>query len=1018
MITLISNTGIQFIERHATVNLGQVKRRLCYRETETSKGTHLDLLHYFDGDRQAVSLRDLFRNGFLQDDKQSLKPHYTSLADVTNEHGMPTFDDSDIHFMMASRMEKVLLEKVARKWLPFPYFVEGGRSPINWCRVMVVPQGQKDDDGNQQWDMVMAFDTRSVVNDGTIDPSTSECPVFGTGGDLDFAPCSNDLDLFAYVMPSLVMPNEWIAAYISKLVWGVSGLSEVPTSADDKPRLEFMVAYIYLLGLVRDLFLRDAEGAVEPLRLYDHRHQAAVDVDMVVDIGNSKTTAILVEGKDITRCRMLELQNFTDPWRTTQSPFDMNVTFSQPDFGPKIDMSEQFIFPSILRLGDEASDLFYRNEEGATLGVETLSVCTSPKRYLWDTAPTSPAEWRYIKSLADDNDIIGLDGLTSQFDSAGRFVGTGGGGPAHYSRSSLMTFAFIEMLAQARRQLNSDYYRTVYAGNPSNYRRINRIIITCPTAMSKVEQQRLRRAAAEARLALQRYWDGTADTPIARLESALRAQPIEPSMGNNANGTTSWSYDEATCSQIVYICAEIAHRYGDLKRFVDTYGTIRQDLGKYGKKALTVGSIDIGAGTTDIMVASYKCNDDGTTLTPVPLFWESFNRAGDDIVRDIVQQIVIEGPKGHILGQLFSRGTPPAVATAKLNAFFGANHAGMTFQMRLRRRRFVRQVSVPIANHYLQLLHDEVKDCDLRWDDIFGPDKQPDQALIEEFEKHFGFDIKTVVWHYSEQDVENIIKVCFDNLFSKLGAIMQRYGCDIVVCAGRPTTLGPVATLLKQHIPIHNRLKLLGQYNVGTWYPFQDGNGYFESQKSIVAVGALLANIARNDGYGPLRLDFTEMERQPLSTTNYFGLCNANGDWQQTILTPTHNQAQITVNSLPQRVACRQFDNEAYPCRPFYSIEISDERIATYYGYNKLPFNERKERVLNVRNRISAAMPVTVDLERDVQSDTELVTIGQVESTIGAALPQGVVLQVRSLNESEDFWMDSGEFNLQLSAHR
>ena len=63
-------------------------------------------------------------------------------------------------------------------------------------------------------------------------------------------------------------------------------------------------------------------------------------------------------------------------------------------------------------------------------------------------------------------------------------------------------------------------------------------------------------------------------------------------------------------------------------------------------------------------------------------------------------------------------------------------------------------------------------------------------------------------------------------------------------------------------------------------------------------------------------------------------------------------------------------------------------------------------------------MPVTVDLERDVQSDTELVTIGQVESTIGAALPQGVVLQVRSLNESEDFWMDSGEFNLQLSAHR
>ncbi|MBK8369770.1 MAG: virulence factor SrfB [Saprospiraceae bacterium] len=63
------------------------------------------------------------------------------------------------------------------------------------------------------------------------------------------------------------------------------------------------------------------------------------------------------------------------------------------------------------------------------------------------------------------------------------------------------------------------------------------------------------------------------------------------------------------------------------------------------KKSLTVGSVDIGAGTTDVMIAAYKYQDDfdQCTISPVPLFWESFYFAGDDLMKRLVQLLIIEG---------------------------------------------------------------------------------------------------------------------------------------------------------------------------------------------------------------------------------------------------------------------------------------------------------------------------------------------------------------------------------------
>ena len=71
----------------------------------------------------------------------------------------------------------------------------------------------------------------------------------------------------------------------------------------------------------------------------------------------------------------------------------------------------------------------------------------------------------------------------------------------HYSRSALMTFAFIEIFQQAITQINSIRYRDKW-GNVDIKRVIRNVIITCPTAMPLKEQVFLRKSASDAFKAL------------------------------------------------------------------------------------------------------------------------------------------------------------------------------------------------------------------------------------------------------------------------------------------------------------------------------------------------------------------------------------------------------------------------------------------------------------------------------------------------------------------------------------
>jgi len=206
---------------------------------------------------------------------------------------------------------------------------------------------------------------------------------------------------------------------------------------------------------------------------------------------------------------------------------------------------------------------------------------------------------------------------------------------------------------------------------------------------------------------------------------------------------------------------------------------------------------------------------------------------------------------------------------------------------------------------------------------------------------------------------------------------------------------------------------------VGRWYPFQDGKGYFHNQKSIVAVGAMIGNIASTQGgLSGFSLDLSVLKEKLKSTTNYFGLMKEQTKRvENAILTPLINSAAVDVSALPVKFGCRQLDTESYPTRVFYLLDFNNENIERKIkqkGFTDL--NQIKEQLDSEKIRIRSLMPLTINIVReDYLLDKETLIIESVTDKNRDELALGFFsLQIQSLSESENFWLDSGIFVLDI----
>lgn len=1059
-ISLIANTGIQFHKTNIQFDWSEFRTRFHFYQywDKEARKLSLEVAQQFadevTGDQIYVSKNDLLARDLLDiDDK------YVGIWN--NDADIRRFSSQQIIEVKASTLQRPILRrelpvlvKFFNQWLPLPCFEKNmaGRlleGPYNWARIMVTPKSfdskhpeNYDYAGHQDWNITIAFDTTSVFDDGNYNNEFREAPLFANRFDTKktFGFPVSDLKLMNFVAP----PNgnsDWIDSGILKLVHNTTDINMLyrmfPTDGDDgnantvPPVYTYLATYLYFIHIVAKSL---AESEVE---LVNAENTAPINVDLVVDMGNSKTTAILFEGGCFDKVDMVELQDFTQPYRSEKSPFDMNVVFDKAYFGIcNIGNSSQFLHPSLVRLGREATTLRY--QAGLEKG-QRLSTCSSPKRYLWDKHPR-PYEWQNIRHGNNDPEPIELKGITNQFNSDGTISQSGrAGGETRYSRRSLMTFAFIEILAQAYRQINSQKFRED-KGEVDTPRRISKIIVTCPTAMSRVEQIELRTAAAEAFTVLTRFYNHT-DSALLDYNAAINSAPVKPSLRDlktrDGQGRT-WLYDEATCVQYVYLCAEVATRYkNNCEEFFKRYGKRRNDIfesdGKTlcNKHSLTIGSVDIGAGTTDVMICSYKYTTVGqTTLTPIPRYWESFYMAGDDLLKSFVHEIVIEGEHSMVERKLISQGKARHVISTLITDYFGIDTARMNFPDRQIRREFCQQISVPIAQFYMECTRLGIDDRDFRWDDIFSGKNQPNGELLDSFFNHFGFRIEEQVWHFSKTVTTKIINNVMDGLLKKIAVALSEYDCDIVLLAGRPCSLKPIEDIFLKYYPVSpNRLKVLNEYRVGRWYPFQDGNGFFEDQKSVVAVGALVGYICSElGGYNGMSLDLEELGEKMLPTTDYIGLMSNPASTlisdKDILLDPKRGNITFTVPSIPIRLGCRQLDTESYPARSLFTLDFDDEAIRESVKnellQKGLPIDNAaliQDAVDSRKMRIRQKMPIQLEIERDFASDREGVIVSDITDRNDTKLPKKYLsLQIKSLSESDTFWLDNGEFKCKISS--
>lgn len=1045
---LIANSGIQLLIREAEFNPTQpliltnkpLKYNFCDTKDFITNEVVFDLLlPHADGTHfipySELKLNDEFEkkpNGLEDIDLAGMNAISSKLAlDLYTTYNVEDNADSLVTISSLSSLKvknpdtKTLepaFELLLNKWLPMPFFekMRGGNTtigvPYGWCRVKIEPLGPGKTPGTNKYRFVWAFDTELAT-----DALQILRPFFDEFESKKEYVLSNHVDELLGFMSDNPAEFSAFSDYISNIV-------NHGMIVDNHKYAAF---YIYLVNYIRII------GAAPEVTLYHHCEgdsKEPIPVDFVLDIGNSRTCGVLFENSDFTKAVMLELRDLTHLHNVYDTSFDMRLAFRQADFGNEIILEEDmFQWSSLVRVGQEAKDLVYRSLEEEGLS-ELLTNHSSPKRYLWDNEAYG-GKWEFLRTMEDPFFIqaaenIYIPRLSDMFNSKGDYIADSnfgieyGATKVSYSRSSLMTFVLVEILNHAVAQINSVKFRSKH-GNIDRKRVIRSIIMTCPTAMPLNEQIKLRQCAMDAYSALRKC----IEMPEIKIVPSIKALKNNDEFAELS--TKTWSYDEATCCQLVYLYAELVQRYGgDVKKFFELKG--KPSVTNNEHREIIIGSIDIGAGTTDIMVCRYSSECNGKhKLTPKPLYWDSFYLAGDDILRKIVQNVVIEGPDyklkdfGNITSALLAHLADMtdeellkmpillkspiyqakvddivkshnkddradlirALASTMLRDFFGVDSSMMSYKDRRCRVDFNTQVSHPMSQFFIEQLRRNRPSRVYTFDEIFETNK-PAQYLLDFFAEHFGFRFETLSWRFNPEDVAEIVKSTLEPLLKQLSSALYAYKCDVLILAGRPSSLDAVTELFVKYVPVApNHLVRLNDYQVGSWFPFADGRGYFYDQKAVVAVGGMIGYLASTAGFNGLVLDLTDLIKTMQSTAKFIGEYNPG---KQTVpvslLTPTQNSVMCTLSVFPHFFGCKQFDSASYQARPLYAL------------YNN-----------------SGKKTLTLNITRSYTENREGLEIEEIMDEEGNTISKDrVVFRLQSIVNDGKYWLDKGEFELTI----
>ena len=999
-ISLISNSSIQYHKFEAEINLDFAKlNKVYFHQPFDSNILDFTLDPLFkvttDGDETFFRKQELIERDFIINNK------------LKDDVDLKTCEQI-VDFYETNNLKKVL-KHFKKKWIPLPYFKDNSINkdimyPTDWVRLYF----DFDEDYNKI-KLVLAIDTTLAKNESDkTGPQLSLNP-----NENIFKIHTNEINISNFLF-STNSSTSWIESYLADVFYGKNDELRY-----EQPIKQYISNYILLLKWVESL------KETPELQLFTDDANK-IPVDLVIDIGNSATCALLFENQNdeaftFEKVKKINIQDYSNPQLEYNDPFPMNLVFRESNFGninKEKYHNNKFTVPSFVRIGYEAENIINNATINLNLGYELKTYNSSPKRYLWDKNPAEK-EWEFYPNDFNKIKKVYLSGISEQLKIDGALTnGEVFGSKSLFSRNSLMKFVFLELLIHAYVQINSYKFREEH-GNLTIPRTLKRITISCPTGMIQYEQIALREAAEDACKLLNNYVKYYFDSNDNKFWFEL--PEIIPSIKDIAKKLPDleerkdWIYDEATSCQLVFIYSLLSKKLQGNNYVIENY------LFK-NKDKITVGSIDIGAGTTDVMIANYSLNKEHKTINikPDPQYWDSFKLAGDDLLKEIIQQVIIEGSINLTTDEgctgvieNFAKTKGIENISEKLNGFFGEDTNNIGYVAKMMRKAFIHQVAIPIAMYYLKNANNKNIQV-LTFEQIIGKDFK-NKELIDYFENHFGFNFLEIKWNISAQKINAITNSVFDSIVKQLCLVLNQYQCDYVVLSGKPCSLNSLEEIFLKYLTVSpNNLVNLNTYWIGKWFPYSDNRGFVEDPKTMVSVGAIIALMAgKLNKINDLKVDTDIIKQKLVSTADY--IVKSNYNTKEVILSAKKNENTIIVQSLPYQFGYSKYISKNYPVSDLYSISLNNSEIIKTVK-TRFPNKENSfyEEQINIeKNKINQNFPLKISLSREIDDSKEQLKIESVEDSQGNDKSNKFFkLNYQTLDNENGYWLDTCEFIL------